>query len=76
LLIFAQGIIGNPNLSCSEYMVDLLKGKPFHLGPLEIHLAHPWTTGMCTLFFFYESSLSDGMASNAKNTKKHMKFNC
>ena len=54
-IIFAQGIIGNTNLSCSEYMVDLLKGKPFHLGPLEIHLAHPWTTGMCTIFFFYES---------------------
>jgi len=54
-IIFAQGIIGNTNLSCSEYMVDLLKGKSFHLDPLEIHLAHPLTTGMCTLFFFYES---------------------
>ena len=45
-IIFAQGIIGNTNLSCSEYMVDLLKGKPFHLGSLETHLAHPWTTDM------------------------------
>jgi len=55
-------------------MVDLLKGKPFHLGPLEIHLAHPWTTGIYTLFFFYESSLNDGMASNAKNYTKYMQI--
>jgi len=54
-IIFPLGIIGDTNLSCSQYMVDLLKGKPFHLDPLEIHLAHPWTTSMCTLFFFYES---------------------
>ena len=74
MLIFAQGIIGNPNLSCSEYMVDLLKGKPFHLGSLETHLAHPWTTGIYTLFFFYESSLNDGMASNAKNYTKYMQI--